>query len=645
MSVSGVVVRALVPALVVGWSLPATVVDPGDDPSRVAPLTADAGDVTVDAVPLVIEAPAGADAAAPETVPDALDRAARDAGSVGSDEPVVVAEPAADRVVSPVIETSDFQTVGVTWDAGSDTTGLTVEARTRSVDGSWSEWTTLEISETTPDPGTVDAGRDLRGGTDPLWVGDADGVQVAVVPPAGELADVALSVVSSPPVTVAPASAYSSGTASGAVVRTAAHTTGTAAVTTAAVPTVVSRAQWGAAPQACAPDVAQRLVGAVVHHTAGSNAYTTQADAMRQIRNDQSYHINSRGWCDIGYNFIVDKWGNIYEGRQGSLTSPVIGVHAGGFNTSTVGISMLGNFDQVAPSQAMVDAVGRIAGLRLSAYGVNPRGEILYTTAGGENSRFGPGTGVRVRSIFGHRDVSYTACPGQYGYSRMDAIRDIAATSVSQGQLDEARALVRSLYKHVLGRDGDAGGVSSWSAALVSGVGPAGVATAFATSDEYAAVTVTRDYQAVLGRAPDATGMAGWTAAIRRGAVRSEDLRISLLSSDEFYARAGSTPEGFIRALYQHVLGRTASAGEVTAWAPEVARAGRGQIVRGFWGSWESATQRVDRAYVLYLERHADASGLVTWPPVLLARGEGELRSQLVSSAEYRSRALAYFGS
>src|SRR5665647_2868216 len=112
----------------------------------------------------------------------------------------------------------------------------------------------------------------------------------------------------------------------------------------APVPTIITREQWGARPQVCTPDVATThgLIGAVVHHTAGSNGYSTIAEAMQQIRGDQAYHIDGRGWCDIGYNFVVDKWGNIYEGRANSLTRPVIGVHAGGFNTGTVGVSMLG---------------------------------------------------------------------------------------------------------------------------------------------------------------------------------------------------------------------------------------------------------------------------------------------------------------
>ena len=116
--------------------------------------------------------------------------------------------------------------------------------------------------------------------------------------------------------------------------------------TAADAPQIISREEWGARPQVCQPAVATALVGAVVHHTADPNDYSTVAEAERRIRADQAYHIDGRGWCDIGYNFVVDKWGNIYEGRDNSLTQPIIGVHAGGFNTGTLGVVDAGHLHQ-----------------------------------------------------------------------------------------------------------------------------------------------------------------------------------------------------------------------------------------------------------------------------------------------------------
>ncbi len=107
--------------------------------------------------------------------------------------------------------------------------------------------------------------------------------------------------------------------------------------------------QWGARPQVCQPAVA--TASSARSCTTRRTRTTTRRSPrrMQQIRGDQAYHIDGRGWCDIGYNFVVDKWGNIYEGRDNSLTQPMIGVHAGGFNTGTVGVSMLGHTTTSAP--------------------------------------------------------------------------------------------------------------------------------------------------------------------------------------------------------------------------------------------------------------------------------------------------------
>ncbi len=185
---------------------------------------------------------------------------------------------------------------------------------------------------------------------------------------------------------------------------------------------MITRAEWGAGPQACTPGVASGLVGAVLHHTADPNTYTTVAQAMQQICNDQAYHINSMGWCDIGYNFLVDKWGNIYEGRAGSIQEPVIGAHAGGFNTGTVGIAMIGTYSDVTPSAAMQEAVAQVIAWRLAAYHRDPAGTMTYTTSGGSD-KYAAGTTVTLPVVMGHRDVYLTACPGNAGYATLPSVR------------------------------------------------------------------------------------------------------------------------------------------------------------------------------------------------------------------------------
>lgn len=108
-----------------------------------------------------------------------------------------------------------------------------------------------------------------------------------------------------------------------------------------------------------------------MHHTADSNDYTC-AEAPAVIRGIYAYHVMQLGWKDIGYNFLVDRCGTLYEGRKGGVDRPVMGAHAYGFNTETTGVSVLGTYTDVTPSQAVLAAVARVAAWKLGQYGVNP---------------------------------------------------------------------------------------------------------------------------------------------------------------------------------------------------------------------------------------------------------------------------------
>ena len=179
-----------------------------------------------------------------------------------------------------------------------------------------------------------------------------------------------------------------------------------------------------------APEYAPTIKAATIHHTADGNNYAA-ADVPAILRSMYAYHALSRGWGDIGYNVIVDKFGRLWEGRYGGLASTVIGAHAGGFNTGTFGVSMLGNYDVVDTTQPMVDAVAAIIAWKFSLYNVNPRGTVTLTSGGGGTAKYAAGVKVTLPTIFGHRDVGATACPGQYTYNRMNDIRAmVAARSV-----------------------------------------------------------------------------------------------------------------------------------------------------------------------------------------------------------------------
>jgi hypothetical protein len=162
----------------------------------------------------------------------------------------------------------------------------------------------------------------------------------------------------------------------------------------------------------------------VVHHTAGRNAYT-RAEAPAIVKAIQLYHVKGNGWNDIGYNFLVDRFGTVYEGRYGGIDRNVIGAHAQGFNTGSTGVALLGSFETSAPSRAAEDALAGLLAWRLELAYVDSRAKLTVRSSG--NPRFAPNTPVPLRTVSGHRDTGPTECPGDALASRLDAVADAVA--------------------------------------------------------------------------------------------------------------------------------------------------------------------------------------------------------------------------
>lgn len=199
--------------------------------------------------------------------------------------------------------------------------------------------------------------------------------------------------------------------------------------TTYGMPDVVTRAGWGAneSLRCKNPTIDDQVSAVTVHHTAGSNNYS-QADAAGVVRGIYRYHASNLGWCDVGYNALVDKYGTIYEGRAGGLEKAVQGAHVGGFNQNTWGVSMIGNYDTAQPSQEMIRSVGELAGWKAAISGFDPKGtDQHYAEFSFSGSKYAAGGGGTFPNINAHRDFHYNACPGQYGYAQLGNIRNIAA--------------------------------------------------------------------------------------------------------------------------------------------------------------------------------------------------------------------------
>jgi flagellar hook assembly protein FlgD len=186
-------------------------------------------------------------------------------------------------------------------------------------------------------------------------------------------------------------------------------------------PGIVSRAAWGANEEIVRanPVIAPTIKLAVVHHTAGTNNYT-RAQSAAIVRGIELYHVKGNGWNDIGYNFLVDRYGTVYEGRGGGIDKNVVGAHALGFNFGTVGVSLMGNFSRATPTKAQQDALVKLLAWRLDVAHVDPMSTVVYTSGG--NAKWRAGKLVTLRAISGHRDTGPSECPGNGTYALLPSI-------------------------------------------------------------------------------------------------------------------------------------------------------------------------------------------------------------------------------
>src|SRR6478736_6970316 len=359
--------------------------------------------------------------------PDAAAREAAPADEVRPDPDVLTTE----------LDTDAFSVVGVTWDRTPGLEDVVVRYRVK-IDGAWTDWQGVESSDVAPDTDSQDDdGTGARDGTDPIVAVGADGVQIWAEAGAGEVTGLKAVLVDpgADPTDVGATvrTASASGTAAASddaaasgTIRTAASVQ--AAVAAPAAPAIISRAGWGAdeSLRTCSPDYSNSLVSAAVHHTASANGYS--ADAVPGLlRGFYAYHTRpeaagGRGWCDIGYNFLVDQFGRVFEGRAGGIESTVIGVHTGGFNSRTIGIAAIGEYGSVAPSAALLESLSRLIAWKFSVHGISASG-VATMTSGGGASKYPAGTVVTFPTIYAHRDAQLTSCPGQGLYDALPAIR------------------------------------------------------------------------------------------------------------------------------------------------------------------------------------------------------------------------------
>jgi hypothetical protein len=301
---------------------------------------------------------------------------------------------------------SAFDLVGLHWQGSG-----VVRFRTQSSDGTWSRWhLSAPESDDLPDRNTAEAKRS-RGWHlgNPFWVGRSERIQYRL---GGHVKRLRAFFVRSPIL--------------GGTPRHVKPFTENA-------PPIITRAEWGANEairrnKKNGPKIADNVHLAIVHHTAGTNSYSRSQSAAI-VRGIETYHVLGNGWDDIGYNFLIDKYGQVFEGRWGGMEKAVVGAHAMGFNFGAVGVSLLGNYNGAGLTIAARAALVSLLAWRLDLAHLDPLSHVTRISAG--NPEYARGTPIDLRAISGHRDTYQTSCPGNSVYAQLPSItRQIAATGL-----------------------------------------------------------------------------------------------------------------------------------------------------------------------------------------------------------------------
>jgi hypothetical protein len=310
-----------------------------------------------------------------------------------------------DGFVSPPVRTPKrFNLVGLSWPGRAEPA---IALRARKDGDDWTRWT--------PAIGDGKHGRRLSTSA-PVWVGEADWVQYRM---SRQVAGLKLHFVNT----------TGTATTQDRVLTGLRRAVNSAVVSVAPAwgatsqPRIRSRSEWGGEQCPTRGVNYSRVKAAVVHHTVTANEYT-RAQVPAAILAVCRFHRNTNGWNDIGYNFVVDRFGRIWEGRDGGIDEAVVGSHAQGYNSQTTGIANLGEFTASPQSDAAIAAMARLIAWKLPNHGVRTSGTVRMTSAGGSSARYPYGYTRRFLHVIGHRDTGQTACPGEQLYYQLSDLRE-----------------------------------------------------------------------------------------------------------------------------------------------------------------------------------------------------------------------------
>jgi hypothetical protein len=282
-----------------------------------------------------------------------------------------------------------------------------LDVRVRRRGGAWSAWVALAArADHAPD---ARAGRGGPQASDPVWAGGADELQLRSAGPVRSPLRVHLLSVPAPAATRAAEARIAQAPERGVP------------------PPIIPREAWGGDRIIPREPASYGVVqAAFIHHTLTANAYAPGQSAGIVLA-IAKYHRDTLGWNDIGYNFLVDRYGQVFEGRAGGVDQPVIGAHAQGYNRLSTGIALLGTHDGLPIGEPALRAVSQLVAWKLSLHGAPVLGTAVLESGGGSQNRFRRGAQVTFNRVCGHRDGDKTACPGGTLYGQLPVIRSRAA--------------------------------------------------------------------------------------------------------------------------------------------------------------------------------------------------------------------------